>query len=134
MAGAQKSGLSSNTSSRNRNPAWACSCARSAWPGPAPRSAWPILPTISPVMSGTRGELRPHDGESGRKRRRDAEIGDQHQPPASDTEAAAARQVLRDLIAALRSPKIPVVRGVLVYCRSAVWRPRNERHRIAVLA
>src|SRR5690606_26046594 len=80
MAGAQRSGPSSNTSSRNRKPAWACSCARSVSPAPAPRSAWPILPTISPAMSGTRGELRPHDGESGRKRRRDAE--NRHPAPA----------------------------------------------------
>ncbi|WP_425352330.1 hypothetical protein [Mesorhizobium sophorae] len=32
------------------------------------------LPTISPASSGTRGELRPHNGECGENRRRNAEI------------------------------------------------------------
>lgn len=44
------------------------------------RSAWPTSPTISPASFGTRGELRSHDGESGGKRRHDAEIGNQNQP------------------------------------------------------
>ncbi|RWQ29980.1 MAG: hypothetical protein EOS20_32135 [Mesorhizobium sp.] len=43
-------------------------------------SAWPASPTISPASFGTRGDFRSYDGESGGKRRRDAENGDQHQP------------------------------------------------------
>ena len=71
--------------------------APSASRGPVPRSAWPTSPTISPASSGTRGELRPHDGEGGANRRRDAKIGPKHQTSTTKTETIATLELTRKL-------------------------------------
>lgn len=91
----------------------ACLSARSASPAPASRSAWPTSPTISPASFGTRAELRSHDGGSGGKRRRDAEIGNQHQPQrpnSSHRRASGCSQPHCRTTPPLL--EMPVVRGV----------------------